>query len=262
MPYPRNSHLKDEVIRHITASACYVEVALAAKEWNPSKLEEEIFGRSYAEQSGIFRRMAKGVIPNNTTVDRIQEVLGDNCKILMWRDNPFWKMLNLHLPTYEETKEALLSIKSGVRKYIWHDYEPPFLSNSPLYRREITQDSLSFIQIYKNVDSLFALIALSREARELSVLTTYFWGSYVLDEVFPHVIGRSPHLYISWKILANRIDKIVWDAGGTKPGKVKERLKVPDFENKIEEIKFGTIKREGIAFPPREIFERHNRIME
>lgn len=262
MPYPRNSPLKDKGIRHMTVSACYAEIALAAGgEWNPSRLEELIDESKYGDRTGRYRRMARGIVPRNKTASQIRGVLGDSCDILKWRDHLFWKLLMLRPLSQNETEEVLLSIRSNVTKHIWgsdpHDIKTQFRHA----RREPTRETIDAIANHRSFDALLALIAIARDARNRGILDTYYPCALTSLEVFPHVVGNTPQLYICWKAIAERLRRLVWEPNADFFIDVYADFNLHELEMEIQKVSEATMNN-GVSFPPLDILERHNRIIE
>ncbi len=207
MPHPSDSPLKDKAVRHQVASTCYAEVAIAAGGvWIPAHLEKAVLGRDSAHQSGLFRRMSRGIVPNDTTAQRLRSSLGERCNVPKWRDHPFWKLLSKQPVGQKDIQAALLSVDVDVWQHIWDDHPPPYLTEFPYTRLETTNTSIDKITECENLDSFVALVALAREARDHGMLALYFWASFQSKEVFPSAIGSTPHLYLCWKPLARRIN--------------------------------------------------------
>ncbi|MES9993852.1 MAG: hypothetical protein ABW098_18030, partial [Candidatus Thiodiazotropha sp.] len=195
----------------ITA-ACYAEIGLAAgPEWDPGRLEELIDGKDYGEFTGRYRRLFRGIVPNNESANFFETELDYKCNIVFWRDHPFWTLLVNHPITHKDIELALMSVKSNVRRYIWG--ESP-RRNKKTQTRGIrvipSRESIEKIAKYKNLDSLIALVAYAREGRDSGILQEYVMSASHSLRIFPDVIARNPHLYICWKPLARRLKSLIW----------------------------------------------------
>lgn len=259
MPYPANSPFKDNELRHLAASACFAEAAIAlGGEWNPTRLEEEVFGRFDTEQTGIFRRMGRGYIANDTTAQRLKSHTYGKCDIAKWRDLPYWILLSKKPVSSEQIQKALTAVSSPVWRLIWDNTPPPYLTDFQYSRREVTEESIKAIAACKNMDALFALIALAREARDRGMNDQYVQASYQSEEIFPNAIGETPHLYLTWKLLAARLRKIMWDPTGIRAPSPNAELDIDGLDAQITHAVWCA-KQDGTIFPPREIVDLHNR---
>lgn len=261
MPYAKESPLKDKVIRHMVASACFAEIALAAGEWNPTRLEELIEGRYYHEQTGKFRRMAGGVVPDDDTTIHVDVVFKGKCNVREWRDHPIWTLLDLYFIKHKDIESALQSggMNSEIWKYIWKSNDPPFVFIFPFERRQISQKDITQIARTRSLNSLMALLAIGREEMERSNRNTYYRASEKSLDIFPYVVGSTPQLYICWKPLMQRITHALWESFLSDPDK-QVVIEPEKIERKIHQARLNAEKR-GVSFPPPDILERHNRII-
>ncbi len=161
----------------------------------------------------------------------------------------------------EGIQAALLSVGEDVWQYIWNDQPPPYITEFPYTRQETTINNIRKIVECENIDALFALIALARECRNYGMNELYFCLSCDTQELFPRVVGKTPHLYICWRALATRIRTVLWDPTGIKSPNPGLEIDLDEMEIKIEQLARATSK-EGISFPSRGILERHNRAIE
>ena len=262
MPYPQNSHLKDIPIRHMATSSVFAEVAIAAGgEWIPSRLEKQLFRRDYAEQRGTFRRMARGIAPNDNTAIKLQGLFKGKCEIKKWRDHVFWKLLCKTPVEQKDIEALLLSVGDDVWQYIWKN-EAPFYPPDVEYTR--VEPELSVFTNIANVaslDAFIALIALARELMDHGMHTLSLLASLEAREIFTHVISKTPHLYICWKPLAYRLQGLFWERTCGVDPHPEDLIDFEEMEDEIWQL-VRSASKEGISFPPRNILERHNRIIE
>ncbi|MES9964546.1 MAG: hypothetical protein ABW116_13505 [Candidatus Sedimenticola sp. 20ELBAFRAG] len=261
MRLPRKSPLSDKTIRHFAASSCLVDAAIAAEGiWSPSALENKVFGRGYSQQKGTFKRMIKGIVPNDATANRISKALNNRCDIKKWRDHPFWPLLLKRSVSDRETQAALLSIGEEVWPYVWNEFRPAYLADCPYSRQAFTMKRIDAIAEIKTMDALFSLIALGRQVREIGLEDEYIWAKYKSELMFADVIGKTPHLYICWKALAARIRTVFWDYKGVKSPSNTQMIGTNEMEAQIEQA-VKSANNKGLLFPPRTLLDRQNRIV-
>ena len=261
MPYPQDSHLKDEEVRRMVVSACFANIALAAGgEWQPVRLEEKIDGREYILQSGKYRRMAYGRVPRDSTAKELRQRLGPKCRIRQWRDWPFWKLLMMRPLTHQDIENALLSVSHGLKGLIWVDLpQRQHLHDTRYPRYEPTREDIDEIATYKTKHGLCALVALAREARDQGILGIYIKCAQSSLEIFPQVVTQDPHLYICWKRLAKRLTQVIWQPKVTfsiEPRLIEKSLKT--LPQQIRSLA-NEARERGIPLPPEDVVTRHNR---
>ena len=197
----------------MVTAACYVEIALAAGgEWDPDKLEVLIDEKGYASHTGRYRRLFRGIVPSDQSALFVKLRLQNTCDLLKWRDHPFWKLLSNRPLTHLDIETALLTVTSNVKHYVWHRCSPPEASSTSRGVRIIPERELiERIVKYRNFDSLLTLVAYAREGRDSGLLQEYGMSSGSSLKIFPQVVARNPHLYVSWKPLAKRLNSLIWN---------------------------------------------------
>lgn len=259
MPHSGNSHLNDELVRRMAVSACFAEIALAAGgEWNPSRLEEKIHNRSCGDLTNCYWRMTRGIVPNNRTVDRLENLLEQSCQLLRWRDHPFWKLLMLQPLRHQDISAALLSIRSNIKRYLWVNPPDDGLTEGRAPRYEASKEFVDQIAMHRTFDALVALTALAREARDRGTIRPYYMCSLKSFEIFPHVVTKHPQLYISWKSLAMRLDKVIWNPKAASSYDPRPPIKRSNLSKQIKTLADAAVAK-GIPLPPQETLRRHSR---
>jgi hypothetical protein len=263
MSYAKNSIFNDKVVRQMIGKACYTEVAMCAGGiWKPAKLEEKINGEMYLGPSGHFQRMRNGVLPSDKSAEeRIHKKLDwskRKCQIELWRDHPFWKLLSLEPLTYIDTERALMSVRGKVKHRIW--YEVPSQDNSSELRYprlKPEKEDIEKIAEYKNFDALLTLIAFAREAHGTGMLQTYTIAAHHALEIFPDVMIKHPHLYISWKLLASRLKQLIWQPEPSFIFEMRHQVSLPQLRKRINALD-ELARKQGTPLPPKELIDRYN----
>lgn len=75
------------------------------------------------------------------------------------------------------------------------------------------------------------------------------------------MVGNTPQLYICWKAIAERLRRLVWEPKATFFIDVYADFNLSELEKEILRISEETSSK-GTEFPPLEILERHNCIIE
>jgi hypothetical protein len=259
--YSNNSILSDTSARKLIGSACYVEISSAMKTWELKDLEALVKDQAGQEQSGFFSRMARGVIPKDTSISELKKISllkGKRCCIKKWRDHPFWDLLKTQPPTPLEIEKALTAVTGSKKKLIWVDY---FLKDDPRNLRNDDRCRKVILEIAKpkSFNALLALVALSRESYEGNFIRPYLNASLVSLDIFPHVMMECPHLYIRWKELADKLTMLIW-----KPKKYRFNWyfnldkKLDSLEERIQALDHQFRQKENHKLPPKDIIDRYN----
>lgn len=257
MPYPKDSPLKDKIIRKMVTAACYVEIAISAGgEWNSEKLEMMILGEDYKGYTGRYQRLFRGVVPNNQSVSYTKLRLQNKCDLQEWRDHPYWKLLSNRSLTHSDIETALMTVTSNVKHYVWmpcrkSENAPSIHRIRPLPDRE----SIKKIAKYRNFDALLTLIAYAREGRDSGFLQEYGMTAGESLKIFPYAIARTPHLYIRWKPLAKRLNALIWNPKRNFDFDLKREFSLSQLNEEIEDL-VDKARGKGACFPPNELMKR------
>ncbi|MES9994041.1 MAG: hypothetical protein ABW098_18985 [Candidatus Thiodiazotropha sp.] len=256
MPHKKNSPLKDKVLREMTTAACYVEIALAAGcEWNSEKLEKMIVGEKYRSYTGRYQRLLRGIVPRNQSVLYAKCRLENKCDLLEWRDHPFWKLLSNRSLTHSDIVAALMTVTSNVKLHVWMRHRQNEDATTIRRVRVLPErESIERIAKYRNFDSLLTLIAYAREGRDSGLLQEYGMSAGASLKIFPQVIARNPHLYIRWKPLAKRLNKLIWNPKRNFAVELKREFSLPQLDKEIEEL-VDKARKKGACFPPKELLK-------
>lgn len=249
MPYANGSPLKDVSIRKMIVLTCYAEIALAANEWSPYRLERNIDSAKSATKKQRYWRLLRGIVPQVGTVKEYERKLGDHCQILKWRDHPFWKLLKTKDLTHNDIYIALNSVRSNVYHHIWHD--PPMRDRWPnhrLVREKVDKQLIQHIAKYKNFDALLTLLAFAREGRDSGMGPQFATAALHSLEIFPYVVTRHPQLYICWKLLAARLIKLIWKPNPVFTKDISFNVSVASLGKKIRPLAIDARDR-GIQLP-------------
>ncbi|MCU7801928.1 MAG: hypothetical protein KZQ92_07665 [Candidatus Thiodiazotropha sp. (ex Lucinoma borealis)] len=257
MAYPKDSPLKDKVIRIMVTAACYVEISIAADgEWDSDELEKVIDGKGYASYTGHYRRLFRGIVPNDQSVIFIKLKLTNECDLLKWRDHPFWKLLSNRSLTHSDIEAALMTVTSNVKHYIWMRHRQiDVLPTTRRVRVLPERESIERIAKYRNFDSLLTLVAYAREGRDSGMLQEYGISAELSLKIFPDVIARNPHLYIRWKSLAKRLNSLIWNPKRNFAVELKREFSLSQLNEEIEEL-VDKAREKGACFPPKELMKR------
>lgn len=261
MPYPNHSPFKERQLRQLVTATCYAEVALAADgEWNPTALESKVEGKAYWEQSGRFRRLAKGIVPRDKTAKHLQQLSDGRCDITWWRDHPFWQLLTTRQPTHQDIYAALLSVTSNVKHYLWlNPPRPDKVIDYRLVRITPKKEDIVKIAKYKNFDALVALVAFAREGFGSGMLQESTVASIHLRKIFPEVVARTPHLYLIWPNLATRLKKIIWKAKTGFEIELKLDVSTQKIRQRVLDARDAAISR-GISLPPEPVVSHFQKL--
>lgn len=214
--YPKSSHLYYPEIRKLVGSACFVEIAISLGGiWNPMEIEILLDGKGdnvvppeSKEGTGKYRKMLEGKVPSIASCKRIQKKMKGG-HVLVWRNHPFWNLFKPDALYFENITSALLCIEGKLNETIW-DSRSPYRDRAESFRYEITLDLVKEIASFKNLGALVALTAFTREAKAQRFFRPAFWASKYSREIFPEVVCKEPHLFISWPRLLRLYDDLIW----------------------------------------------------
>ena len=257
MPYRKDSPLKDKVIRKMVTAACYVEIALAVGgEWDPGRLEEVIDGKAYYSFTGRYRRLFRGIVPSDRSAKDLKLQFNGKCDLLKWRDHPFWKLLSTRPLTHSDIETALSTVTSNVKHYVWMQRPPrEFPNTNRGVRTTPERESIDRIAKYRNFDSLLTLVAYAREGRDSGMLQEYGMSSGISLKIFPQVVARNPHLYVSWKPLAKRLNSLIWNPKNKFFVDLRQNFNLSLLNKEIETL-VETTRNKGSCFPPKDLMKR------
>jgi len=259
MAYSKDSVFIDKELRVLIGSACYVEIASTLKEWRFSKLESLIDNKNDDERTNYYRRLAYGLRMEDKTIERIGLISPLDSRrqyIKKWRDHSFWKVLKVELG-HDEIEQALLTVTGSAQERIWFDKN--YSGKRPARFDDIDNGLIDGIARTKSFNSLIALVTLAREAYLSNHPRTFFNSAQKAVEIFPTVIIQTPHLYIRWSRLYDRLSQLIWQK--TSDFATFDNLYIPNQRMQEEIDKLDVLERAKpqCKLPPRKIIERFNK---
>ena len=257
MPYPNTSPFKDDSVRVIAGSACYVETAISAgQEWDTNKLELRIDNRGLGDRTNKYRNMHEGSIPNRITCKKIPDQLGAG-NITTWRNHPLWALLCSHIKEDKHIDTALKSITSGIRRYIWVD-PPEKGEENTSDRFDSSLDLIEVIAPHNNLDALIILSAWAKEARKINIHKTHYQCAQHTYDIFPKVVCSRPHLFIRWPLLLEKYIETVWKPNNTNNSKPWFKVELNTLICNIKKQE-KIARRQQIGLPPEKVMNRINK---
>jgi len=262
MAYSKSSLYIDVDIRKMIGRACYVEVAMCKSEWEKAKLEELIINKVYPDQTGLFQRMVRGILPNEKTLARIEcsrQSSEPKCLVRQWREAKFWEVFNSKKLSDDKVLSTIKSFKSPVKKIMWS-------KNTGIPARNVLEGNkeLRKIRDYYHRESLITLLIVAREGIQTEQVRKYYYAASLCSQIFPEVMMNSPHLYISWRILAIRLMELIWQPENYfHLDKMQVDIRFPnilnELKNRIDELDAST-RDKSIWLPPKHIIDQYNAI--
>lgn len=259
--HSKSSPLNDRRLRAIVGPACYVECALAAgRIWHHEALERALGGKGTdadllpdpmwrpPQESHLFRMMLVDRVPEEDTLRAVEDQLErGHPNVVAWRNHPLWDLL-----TEEITVPAILNALDGLhgkhRDCLFDEAERGF-AGSPALRYGGDLAALKELRRLGGIDGLIALVAHARESQLLRIHMKHARAAWYARKIFPKVVGRSPHLFIRWRSLAQLLAQRVWSPPEEFGSVFWCDMQMDKLETEVAEVA-GRSRRKGIQLPP------------
>jgi len=258
--YRKGSHFRDFYIREIIGSSIVADISVSLDGiWNRTELENIIDKREHPSYTGTYRHMYNGRLPYNKKCKEIHDKLkkNENSKntLAIWKNHPFWRLLYILKPTFDEINNALLCVDKKLHTYLWDNPTGNIEWDFIFQRKHLTSEDIESIAQYENFDALIMLTALSREAHIRNDESIHYHCVLQTRKIFARVICNTPQLYIRWPVLLQFYIEPIWFLESGKHYKI---LDISGLEEEIREEEKLAISK-GVLLPPKNEFRNINK---
>jgi hypothetical protein len=248
----------DPSLRELIGPALFVDLALATGEpWTVYKQEQAVSARLPPEPlndasaengkrfdpASMLKHMLRCRVPDGPNLEKLSAAF-PNSRLTCWRNHRYWQLLRYGAVDGQTIESALKALPAQHQALVFfRGTRIPLASR--FYAAHLNIDR--FCEL-KDFDALVAVTALARDTRAPNEDNAEAcWAAHVARKIFPHVVANTPQLFIRWRHLAIRYERLFWT--GNETAHLKRPSGQKDLEDQV--LKCAALARSnGVRLPP------------
>ncbi len=200
------------LLKELRSAACYAELAVHAKTWDPNDIEAKVFDRSYKKtgpekRRGTFYKAMNGTVVQPRYLPDIESVFPSS-RIRWWRAHPLAEILCNAALEQDGVLKALGTCPAGEERQLMWDESYVGMLSWERFRMEVPDsvETIDALVQIGSVESLLMLVGRMRLAQLRGLSEFDMRYECAVWKTLPTCVARSPHLLLGSEALLAALD--------------------------------------------------------